>query len=79
MTEQVTNKRMGRPPKSSPVISKELSDLKKAYAELELAYGEACNMASKEFQKSANLEHQVIGYKAVISYLEAQLGLKSTQ
>ena len=27
----------------------------------------------------ANLRHQVIGYKAVISYLENQLGLKASQ
>lgn len=27
----------------------------------------------------ANLKHQVIGYKAVISYLENQLGLKASQ
>jgi molybdenum-dependent DNA-binding transcriptional regulator ModE len=29
--------------------------------------------------ESAQLYHQIIGYKAVISYLEAQLGLKDTQ
>ena len=27
----------------------------------------------------ANLNHQIIGYKAVISYLENQLGLKASQ
>lgn len=27
----------------------------------------------------ANLRHQIIGYKAVISYLENQLGLKASQ
>lgn len=27
----------------------------------------------------ANLKHQIIGYKAVISYLENQLGLKASQ
>lgn len=27
----------------------------------------------------ANLQHQAIGYKAVISYLENQLGLKGSQ
>ena len=27
----------------------------------------------------ANLNHQMIGYKAVISYLENQLGLKASQ
>ena len=29
--------------------------------------------------KVANLEHQIIGYKALISYLEFQLGLKGSQ
>jgi hypothetical protein len=27
----------------------------------------------------ANLQHQAIGYKAVVSYLENQLGLKGSQ
>jgi predicted RNase H-like nuclease (RuvC/YqgF family) len=29
--------------------------------------------------ENAQLQHQIIGYKAVISYLEAQAGLKETQ
>ena len=36
-------------------------------------------MVNQKNDQIANLNHQITGYKAVISYLEYQLGLKKSQ
>jgi len=36
-------------------------------------------MVNQKTDQISNLNHQIVGYKAVISYLEYQLGLKISQ
>jgi hypothetical protein len=77
MTVQNTIKRRGRPAK--PTLEKELADLKKENARLRETHLSLFENFTVVCQEKSDFEHQIIGYKAVISYLEAQFGLKSTQ
>lgn len=89
---KVQPKRRGRPPKNSvtitavpkrrgrpPKIVKETKETAKQNNLFRSHFLQLQGEIARLNDKITNLEHQAIGYKAVVSYLENQLGLKGSQ
>ena len=75
VTITATSKRRGRPPKSIKQTRETVKENLIFRSTFLRMQGEIARLNDK----IANLEHQAIGYKAVVSYLENQLGLKGSQ
>jgi hypothetical protein len=81
-------RKVGRP-KGSKNKKKTIDSSIQKHKEATLKLAEIGSVVAKEHRLNntidhlnadiANLKHQIIGYKAVISYLENQLGLKGSQ
>ena len=86
-----TPKRRGRPPKNTVTIKAvpkkrgrprkiKNTDLEKEYIEHLLRMIENLETKVKDLGVTiTNMRHQEIGYKALVSYFEYQLGLKASQ
>ena len=79
VTIKATPKKRGRPPNTASKEGKELAQVKFMLRIAESDVLRLNNALDHARTEIANLKHKEIGYKALISYFEHQLGLKGTQ
>lgn len=72
-------KKRGRPAKKVIRISKTEANLAKRLKIPVVAYAKELAGIDTRSDIIADLRHQIVGFRAVISYLENQLGLKNSQ
>lgn len=72
-------KKRGRPAKKVIRISKTEANLAKRLKVPVVAYAKELAGIDTRSDIIADLRHQIVGFRAVISYLENQLGLKNSQ